>query len=167
MHHRHRIRTIVLNVFSLALGLSGASSLHAQIDQARADPYGEFIRYYNETVKYAEDEKLAAAMNSTLLMAKALTTIYEKTGALPDQLEKGNLEDLAEQAEEFLESIQEFRNCATRFLEKIKITGQSYSSELSAMEDAYDELKEKFNLVYGNIELAARALKAACPSCGN
>lgn len=139
-----------------------ATAASAQIDRARADPYADFTRYFNDMVKYAEQKDRDAALRSSDDMARALNAMFDFSKDAPGRLNDGNLRDLGSQAQAFLDSISDFRNRGSYLQDKLKRTGEDYSSELSNIKSSYENLKEKFNVIWGNLQLAGRALKAAC-----
>ena len=139
-----------------------ATAASAQIDRARADPYSDFTRYFNDTVKYAEQKDRDGALQASDDMAKALNAMFDFSKDAPGNLKDGNLRELGDQAQAFLDAIQDFRNDGSRLQDKLKRTQEDYSSELSSLKSSYDKLKDKFNIIWGNLQLAGKALKAAC-----
>lgn len=139
-----------------------AITASAQIDRARADPYADFTRYFNDTVRYAESKDRDSALNASNDMAKALNAMFDFSKDAPGQLNDGGLRELGSQAQSFLDAIQDFRNRGSSLQDKLKRTGEDYSSEVSNLKSSYDTLKDKFNVIWGNLQLAGRALKAAC-----
>lgn len=145
----------------LLLVVISATAVSAQIDRARADPYADFTRYFNDTVKYAEQQNRDGALQSSDEMAKALNAMFDFSKDVPGRLNDGNLRELGSQAQEFLDAIQNFRNKGSNLQDKLKKTGESYSSEVSDLKSSYETLKDKFNVIWGNLQLAGKALKAA------
>jgi len=153
----------------LLLVVGVATSASAQIDRARDAPFGDFTSYFNTTVKYAEEKNRDAALNASNDMAKALNAIFDFSKDAPGRLNDGNLRELGSQAQAFLDAISDFRNRGSYLQDKLKRTGEDYSSELSYLKSSYNALKEKFNVLWGNLqtkglELSKQyaALKAAC-----
>jgi hypothetical protein len=141
-----------------------ALTASAQLDQARGGPYGDFTSKFNDMVRYAEQKDRDAALSASDEMARALNSMFDYSKDVPGRLNDGGLRELASQAQAFMDSIQEFRNRGSALQDKLKRTGEDYSSELSNIKSAMDSLKEKFNTIWGNLQLAGRALKAACSS---
>jgi deoxyribodipyrimidine photolyase len=137
-------------------------SVSAQIDRARGEVYADFTRYYNEMVKYAEDEKRDEALKSSDDMAKALQGMFDVSKDAPSRLNDAGLRDLGSQAQAFLDAIQSFRNRGSNFQDKLKRVGESYSSELSDLKSAFDKLRETFNVLWGNLQRAGQGVKAVC-----
>jgi len=146
----------------LLLVALAATAATAQIDRARADPYADFTRYFNDTVKYAEQKDRDNALKASDDMARALNAMFDFSKDAPSNLKDGNLRDLGDQAQAFLDAIQAFRNDGSRLQDKLKRTQEDFSSELSSLKGSYDKVKEKFNTIWGNLQLAGKALKAAC-----
>jgi len=142
-----------------------ASVAAAQIDRARAEPYADFFRYYSETVKFAEQKDRDAALRSSDDMAKALNAMFDFSKDAPGKLNDANLRDLGSQAQAFLDAIQDFRNRGSSLQDKLKRTGEDYSSELGNLKSAYDTLKDRFNSIYEALVRAGPGLKAACMKC--
>lgn len=144
------------------LVVSTATVGSAQIDRARDAPYADFTRYFNDTIKYAEQQNRDGALQSSNEMAKALNVMFDFSKDAPGRLNDGSLRELGSQAQEFLDAIQNFRNKGSNLQDKLKRTGESYSSEVSDLKSSYETLKEKFNVIWGNLQLAGRALKSVC-----
>jgi hypothetical protein len=148
----------------LLLVAASAVTVSAQIDQARGTPHEDFIRYFNETVKYAEQKDRDSALQASDELRKALGKINGYSVDVPGRLNDGNLRDLGSQAQEFLEAIKNFRERLQSLQDKLKRTGEDYSSELSNLKSSNDTFKEKFNKIWGGLLDAGKALKAACGS---
>ncbi|MEW6128781.1 MAG: hypothetical protein AB1757_17220 [Acidobacteriota bacterium] len=147
----------------LLLFMVSAITVSAQLDRARADPYADFKRYYDDTVKYAEQKDRDSALKaSNDLRERALAAISGLSQDAPSRLNDGNLRDLANQAQAFIEAIRDFSGRLQNLQDKLKRTGEDYSSEVSSLKSSYDNFNEKFNIIWTNLQLAGRALKAAC-----
>ena len=153
------MKSALLLTLVFAVGSSGAS---AQIDRARADPYADLTRYYNDMLKYADSKDRDDALKSSDDLRKALGAMIGFSIDVPGRLSDGNLRDLASQAQAFVDSMKDFSSRLQNLQDKLKSTGEDYSSEVSSLKSSYDTLKEKFNVIWGNLQLAGKALKAAC-----
>jgi hypothetical protein len=134
----------------------------AQIDRARADPYADFTRYYNDTVKYAEQKDRDAALRAADDLRKALGAINGFSADVAGNLNNGNLRELAGQASSFTDAIKDFSSRLESLQDKLKRTGEDYSSEISNLKSSNENFKDKFNIIWGNLQAAGRALKLAC-----
>ena len=152
-------RSALLLALTLVLCWSAAS---AQIDRARAEPYADLIRYYNDMLKYAEAKNRDDALKSSDDLRKALGAMVAFSVDVPGKLSDGNLRDLASQAQAFLDSLKDFSGRLQNLQDKLRRTGEDYSSEVSSLKSSYDTMKDKFNTVFSNLVLAGKALKAAC-----
>jgi hypothetical protein len=147
-------------VVAVSIGL--AAPVSAQIDRARADPYSDFIRYFNETGKYADARDRDNALKASDDLRKALGAMFGFSQDAPSRLNEGNLRDLGSQAQAFVDAMKDFSGRLQNLQDKLKRITEDYSSELSSLRSSFDNLKEKFNLIWGNLQLAGKALKAAC-----
>ncbi|HEX8843306.1 MAG TPA: hypothetical protein VF791_01490 [Pyrinomonadaceae bacterium] len=141
-----------------------ATVASAQIDRARDAPFADLIRYFNDTVKYAEQKDRDSALQASNDMRKALGAIFAFSQDAPGRLNDGNLRDLGSQAQAFVDATKDLSGRLESLQDKLKRTGEDYSSELSNLKSSYETFKDKFNVIWGNLQLAGRALKAACMS---
>jgi len=154
-----------------------APALAAQIDRARGgnsepadgSPWGQFYKYYRETVTYADQNNRDAALQSSNEMAKALNAVFDFTKDIPSRLNANNLRDLGSRSEEFLAAIRQFRDSESSLQDKLKRGGESYSSELSSFRNAFATLNAKFIGLWGGFQDAGKdiggkyeAIKATC-----
>lgn len=149
----------------LPLAALSASAVSAQIDRARAEPYSDLINYYNDTVKNAESKDRDSALKSADDMRKALGAVFAFSQDAPNRLNDGNLRDLASQAQAFVDATKDLSGRLQNLQEKLQRTGEDYSSELSSLKSSYDNFKDKFNVIWENLQRAGKALKAACMNC--
>lgn len=131
----------------------------AQVDRARGDIYEDFTRSYNETVQNAKNENRDAAIRSLLENAQKLTGMLQVTGDAPGKLNDGNLRDLANDAQKFLESMGKYRDKSVALMERLKRGGEDYRSELSSFEDSNRELKERFNTLWAALQREGEKLQ--------
>lgn len=146
----------------LLLMAISATPVSAQIDRARAEPYADYSRYFSETVKYAEQKDRDGALQASDNLRKAFGAMFGFSQDVPSNLNAGNLRELGSQAQAFVDAMKDFSGKLQNLQDKLKKTGEDYSSELSSLKSSNDALKEKFNVIWGNLQLAGKALKAAC-----
>ena len=161
---------MLTKIFTLLILLAVTTlTASAQIDKARATSQNDFKTKFDEMVRYAEQKDRDAALRSSDEMARLLQTMFDYAKDVPGRLNDGGLRDLGSQAQAFVDSILEFRNRASALQDKLKRTGEDYSSELSNIKSALDNMRDKVNTIWLNLNLAGRGLKAACELvwCGN
>lgn len=146
----------------LLLVVIGVTAVPAQIDRARDAPYSDLNRYFDETVKAAEQKDRDGALRASSDMRKALGAIFGFSQDAPSRLNDGNLRELASQAQAFVEVTKDLSGKLQNLEDKLKRTGEDYSSELSSLKSSHSAFKESFNVIWGNLQLAGKALKAAC-----
>src|SRR5262249_51771673 len=127
--------------------------------RARAEPYSDLTKYYNDMVKYAESKDRDSALKSADDMRKALGAVFGFSQDAPSRLTDGNLRDLAGRAQTFVDATKDLSGRLQNLQEKLKRTGEDYSSELSSLKDSYGNFKEKFNIIYENRNVLAKCLK--------
>src|SRR5262245_25647018 len=108
-----------------------ATTVFAQIDRARDAPYADFIRYHNDVVKYAEQKDRDGALKASADLRKGLGAMFGFSQDVPKYLNDGNLRELASQAQSFLDTMKDYSGKLNSLEEKLKRTGEDYSSELS------------------------------------
>jgi len=153
---------VLLPLASLSAGLASA-----QIDRARAEPYSDLVKYYNDTIKYAESKDRDNALKSCDDMRKALGAVFGFSQDAPSRLNDGNLRDLGSQAQAFVDATKDLSGRLQNLQDKLKRTGEDYSSELSSLKSSYDTFKDKFNVIWENLQRAGKALKVACTNCSS
>src|SRR5689334_3235609 len=132
------------------LVIIGVTAVSAQIDRARAEPYSDLNRYLEETVKAAEQKDRDGALRAASDMRKALGAINGFSVDVPSRLNDGNLRDLASQAQTFIEAIKDLSSKLQNMEDKLKRTGEDYSSELSGLKSSHSTFKEKFDVIWEN-----------------
>jgi len=166
------IRIIPLLVLAMLAFIPDSAS--AQIDRARGEVYADFTNTYNVVVQSARNENRDTAIRALLENSQKLTGMLQVAGDAPGKLNDGDLRELASDAQKFVDSMGKYRDRSSSLMEKLKRGGEDYRSELSSFEEAFNELKERFNTLWGNVQREGQALarkskglKAVCErDCG-
>ena len=163
------MRMLSVCAFAFLLAMASATKVFAQVDRARGEPFADFTKYYNQVVSSAEQNQRDKALEAMTDMGKALNAIFDFSKDAPGKLKEGNLPELGSKAEEFLRSINDFRDKGSSLLNKVRAVGESYSSELSAFKSANETLRSKFNSLWEGLQTSGKdvsakyeAIKATC-----